>query len=99
MQVTADKEESDHEDGLSALLTPSRMAEVHSARSLAPADVGGSSPSGQLADAAGRSGGVTTTSHASDRPQLPPELAEPPPGEVNDELQVSTNHRETSSIL
>lgn len=91
-QDAAEKEESEEENRLSALLTPSRLPEVQSVSQLAPspANMGGSSPDGQAADAAARSGDVASTSMEASRPQLPPELTERPPGEVEPQVQVRT---------
>ncbi|CAL8462418.1 g1951 [Coccomyxa elongata] len=83
------EQESDQEDLLSALLTPSRLPEAPSVSQLAHAhaDVGGASPGSQPEEGAARSGGITSTSQESTRPQLPPELAERPPGEVDPHVQ------------
>lgn len=59
----------------------SQLAHAH-------ADVAGASPGSQLEEGAARSGGITSTSQESSRPQLPPELAERPPGEVDPHVQV-----------
>ncbi len=93
MQEGEEKEDSGEEVDLSALLTPSRLPEVQSMSQLAflPGNIGGSLPDGQPGDAAARSGGVASTSKETNRPQLPPELAERPPGEVDPQMKVRNN--------
>jgi hypothetical protein len=83
-----EEEESDADADLSKLLTPAKLPEVPTVSLPANQDMAGHSPEQASRDGGERSGAVPSTSQVDSRPQLPAELAEPPPGAVDPMVQV-----------
>lgn len=83
-------DDSDADAGLSVLLTPPALPDVPSVANLAPTDQEnlGQSPEQRNGEVEGGSGSDASPSQTNSRPQLPPELAEPPPGPVDPMVQV-----------